>query len=299
MSKKRSVTSRDPLGLQAVGLFEAAYKQADLDNARARRLLRRGGELTNGLTKLVADLAMSTRYADEEVNSDCLYSEKYRGPRTIEEQILALAKIFNLDPSRALELAKNLPELPDGAEGWFAVLDWEDLTLTYCKVVKKVFDAVSAQRNFYSHCLDKLGPEYLRPHARTVRMLRKIRAWQNLPSGGGILIVPAQLGLRHRGRSVRRARAVFARREFGLGAVAVGSILLTHSELETRWEHLHINCAGDEYTPGDGGGWQLTPFFHFASSLKFGANWYNHVHQRYGSATGFVVLANKKGGKKF
>lgn len=294
MTKKRPSTSRDPQGLQAVGLFKAAYDQADLDNARARRILARSDELKQGLTRIVVDLAMSTRYADEEVNSDCVYSEKYRGPRLIEEQILALAKTFNLDPSRALELAKNLPELPDGAESWFAVLEWEDLTLTYGKAVKKVFSAIRAQRNFYSHCLDELGPEYLRPHARTVRMLGKIRAWQNLPSGGGILIVPAQLGLRHRGRSVRRARAVFARREFGLGAVAVGSILLTHPELETHWEHLHINCAGDEYTPGDGGGWQLAPFFHFASSLKFGANWYNHAHKRYGSATGFLPSLNKK-----
>lgn len=257
MSKKRPNTSRN----RAVGLFEAAYNQ-------------------------------------EEVDSDCVYSDKYQGPRPIEEQILALAKIFNLDPSCALELAKHLPALPDGAKGWFAILEWEDLALFYGEAVKKVFAAIKLQRNFYNHRLDELGAEYLRPHAHTVRMLGKIRAWQNPPIGGGILIVPAQLGRRHRGRSVRRARAVFARREFGLGAVAVGSILLTHPELETRWEHLHIDCAGDEYTPGSGGGWQLTPFFHFASSLKFGANWYNGAHKRYGSATGFVVLANKPGGRR-
>ena len=288
MSKKRPITSRDPQGLQAVGLFEAVYNKLNLDKASARRIVRRGSELQNGFVKLMADFSMSNQYADEEVNSDCLYSEKYQGPRPIEEQINTLAKIFNLDPNHALELARNLPELPIGAEGWFASLDWKKIALTYGEVVEKmVLAAIKSQRNFYNHRDGQLGANYLRPHARTSRMLQKFRDQYNLPVGGAILIVPAQLGLRHRGRSVRRARSVFATNEFGLGAVAVGCVLLTHPELETRWEHLQFDCAGDEYTLGDGAGWQLAPFFHFASSLKFGVRFYDCAHKRYGSATGF------------
>jgi len=45
-----------------------------------------------------------------------------------------------------------------------------------------------------------------------------------------ILVVPAQFGLRHRGRSVRRVREVMNANEFGLGVFAIGIMLLTHPE---------------------------------------------------------------------
>ena len=288
MSKKRPVTSRDLPGLHAVDLFESVYNQANLDNSRATRILRRKGELANGFAKLLTDLAMSSWYADEELNSECLYSEKYHGPRPIDEQITALAAIFNFDHSHALKLAKHLPELPHGAEGWFAVLDWKQTALTYCEVLEKVLAAIKSKRNFFNHQDGRLGAEYLRQHARTTIMLQKFRDQYGQLVGGGILIVPAQLGMWHRGRSVRRSHAVFARHEFGLDAVAVGSILLTHPELQTRWEHLQIDCAGNEYALGNDGGWQLAPSFHFASSLKFGVRLYNFADKRYGSATGFL-----------
>ena len=175
MSKKRPITSRDPQGLQAVGLFEAVYNKLNLDKASARRIVRRGSELQNGFVKLMADFSMSNQYADEEVNSDCLYSEKYQGPRPIEEQINTLAKIFNLDHSHTLKLAKHLPELPYGAEGWFAVLDWKQTALTYCEVLEKVLAAIKSKRNFFNHQDGRLGAEYLRQHARTTIMLQKFR----------------------------------------------------------------------------------------------------------------------------
>src|SRR3989344_2377111 len=124
MSKKTRqtlITSRDPKGLHAVGLFEAVYNKSKLDDARAHRLNERGGELQDGIAKLIAELSVSNQYANEEVRSNYTYPKEYKGPKPVADQIKALAKIFDLDPSHAIEFTKNLPALPEGAEGWFAI----------------------------------------------------------------------------------------------------------------------------------------------------------------------------------
>ena len=115
------ITSRDPKGLHAVGLFEAVYNKSKLDEARAQRLNERGGELQDGIVKLIAELSVSNQFADEKVRSSYTYPKEYKGPKPVADQIKTLAKIFGLDPSHAIEFAKNLPALPEGAEGWFAI----------------------------------------------------------------------------------------------------------------------------------------------------------------------------------
>src|SRR5262245_20790303 len=122
MSKNTTlITSRDPKGLHATGLFEAVYNKSKLDDTRAQRLNERGGELQDGIAKLIAELSQSDRHADEEVRSSYMYPKEYKGPKPIADQIKAVATIFGLDPTQALEYAKNLPALPEGAEGCFAV----------------------------------------------------------------------------------------------------------------------------------------------------------------------------------
>ena len=73
MSKQALITSRDTKGLHAVGLFEVIYNKAKLDDAHAQRLNERGGELQEGIAKLIEDLTLSDRYADEEVPSNYTY----------------------------------------------------------------------------------------------------------------------------------------------------------------------------------------------------------------------------------
>ncbi|MBI4215746.1 MAG: hypothetical protein HY602_03410, partial [Parcubacteria group bacterium] len=105
-----------------------------------------------------------------------------------------------------------------------------------------------------------------------------------------ILVVPAQFGLRHKGRSVRRAREVFAANEFGLGTFAIGIMLLTHLEREVQWEQLHIDCAGDEFAPCADGGFSRAPIFCFSDGkVKFNASWVDYVYVYYGSASAFLL----------
>ena len=250
------ITSRDPKGLHAVGLFEAVYNKSKLDEARAQRLNERGGELQDGIAKLIAELSVSNQYANEEVRSSYTYPKEYKGPKPIADQIKALAKIFDLDPSHAIEFAKNLPALPEGAEGWFAIPSVDalakkhfpevtDPTQKYCQAVQLVHAKIADSRSFYNYREGQITPAQLRVHARTAHALDLIAEKQK----GDILIVAAQLGMRHRGKSVRRAREVFMTNEFGLGSLAVGSIVLTHPERLVRWEELDMDCSGDEFSP--------------------------------------------------
>src|SRR3989344_1398222 len=280
------ITSRDPKGLHAVGLFEAVYNKSKLDEARAQRLNERGGELQDGIAKLIAELSVSNQYANEEVRSSYTYSKEYKGPKPINDQIKAIAKIFDLDPSQALEFAKNLPALPDGAEGWFTIPKWQTLAPTYGEAVEKVLAMIASKRKFYNYRDGQLGAEYLRQHAKTVKMFQKLGDEQK---DFDILVVPAQFGLRHKGRSVRRAREVFAANEFGLGAFAIGIMLLTHPEREVQWEQLHVDCAGDEFSPGAAGVFSHAPFFRFYGGwVKFRAVWYDYAYDVCGSASALL-----------
>lgn len=290
------ITSRDPKGLHAVGLFEAVYNKSKLDDARAQRLNERGGELQDGIAKLIAELSVSNQYANEEVRSSYTYPKEYKGPKPIADQIKAIAKIFDLDPASALEYAKSLPQLPDGAEGWFAIPSVDALAAKhfpevtdpvqkYCQAVQLVHTKIAASRSFYNYREGQITPAQLRVHARTAHALDLIAETQK----GDILIVAAQLGMRHRGRSVRRAREVFVANEFGFGSLAVGSIVLTHPERLVRWEELDMDCSGDEFAPDADGGFSVAPFFGFrGGEVKFGAYWFDGADESYGSASAFL-----------
>jgi hypothetical protein len=290
------ITSRDPKGLHAVGLFEAVYNKSKLDEARAQRLNERGGELQDGIAKLIAELSVSNQYANEEVRSSYTYPKEYKGPKPIADQIKAIAKIFGLDPSQAIEFAKNLPALPEGAEGWFAIPSVDalakkhfpevtDPVQKYCQAVQLVHAKIAASRSFYNYREGQITPAQLRVHARTAHALDLIAETQK----GDILIVAAQLGMRHRGKSVRRAREVFVANEFGLGSLAVGSIVLTHPERLVRWEELDMDCAGDEFSPEADGGFSRSPCFYFHDGgVKFGADFVGFPRGGFGSVSGFL-----------
>ena len=294
-TKKTLITSRDPKGLHAVGLFEAAYNKSKLDEAHAQRLNERGGELQDGIAKLIAELSVSNQYANEEVRSSYTYPKEYKGPKPINDQIKAIAKIFDLDPSQALEFAKNLPALPDGAEGWFAIPSVDALAKKhfpemegsgdkYCQAVQLVHAKIAASRSFYNYREGQITPAQLRVHARTAHALDLIAETQK----GDILIVPCQLGMRHRGKSVRRAREVFVANEFGLGSLAVASIILTHPE-RIREEGLDMDCSGDEFATDADGDLSHAPIFYFGGgNVEFCVYWFAHARKYCGPASAFL-----------
>lgn len=185
------------------------------------------------------------------VQVGCVYPVAYQGPKSIGEQIKKLAKIFRLNSKPALEFAKHLPPLPDGAEGWFAVPSLEALMNKYCQEFATV---ANRYRRAIKLVQEKIMLEWpllaqgsmleLRLSARTIKASELIAKVQP----GDIQIIAAQLGMRYGGKSVAEASEQFAANEFGLGSVAVGAIILTHLERikEPNSTTLHMNCTGDE-----------------------------------------------------
>ena len=277
------ITSRDPKGLQATSIFEAAYNQANLDDPRAQRLNENGGELKAGILKLIADLSVSDKYKGEEVESSYGYLSGYK-PKGIPEQVAILKTHFpNLDYSR-LAVAQVFV----GAEGAFAIPNWRKLAETYNEAVQIVLAKLSDTRKgkFYNYRTSEMGPANLRESDRKAAFMQKYFELQDNPD---VAVMAAQFGLTHRGRSVRRVREVMRANESGLGAFEVGVMLLTHSERLQHYDDLWVDCAGDEFKPGDGRGFPCAPLFDFSvGKLEFDAAEVGRAHDYYGTASGFL-----------
>lgn len=295
------VTVRDPKGLKFVSVVESIYNKAKLSEEEAQRVNE-----TPGLTTLVAGFIKKNRsitmFASEEIESIYGYLSGYTKPGMIITQTNRLRELFPglgyTNQDLCQQIGSGEVKLPENAEGWFAIPNWNKnpkiFGETYSSALQKVLEAIKQAHNgkFCNDCEDCLDRKCLRQLARTDKFFRQHSKAQDNPD---ILIVPAQFGIRHRGRSVGRARAVMNSQEFGLGAFAVGCMLLTHLERLQQDEDLRIDCAGDEIDPGDGGGFLHAPYFAFEkdrvkldeSNISSGGQFATLLY--YGTASGFLI----------
>ena len=207
-------------------------------------------------------------------------------PKGITEQTNILRQLFPGVGFADEKIAEQ--PLPPNTEGWFAIPKWETMATTYGEAVQKVLDMIKETRGgkFYNYRDGKLGPQYLRQSAKSVKAFQKLGTEQK---DHDILVVAAQFGLRHRGRSVRRAREVMNASEFGLGAFAIGIMLLTHPERLKHYDDLWIDCAGDEFSYDGDGRFDSAPFFRFYDGgVGFGADGVGGADGCYGSASASV-----------
>src|SRR3989344_453808 len=307
------ITSRDPKGLHATRLFEVAYNNSKLNGARAQRLNECGGELQDGIAKLIAKLSVSGQFADEEVRSSYAYPEGYVANPTLEENLADLEKelatlracfpeLATADYNRAFveRICRGEIKLPEGAERWTLIPKWETLVAdlpagrqAYGEAGEKVLEMIASKRKFYNYRDGQLGANHLRQHGKSVEGFGKLGDEQKANGQPcDILVVPAQFGLRHKGRSVRLVREVFTESEFGLGAFAIGIMVLTHPERLVQWEQLHVDCAGDEFSSDAEGDFSFSraPLFVFYDGkVKFYARWYDRARENCGSASAFVT----------
>ncbi len=264
---------------------DKALAEVGLDKNGLQKLIENGDEFQARIIAGIRELSVSNQFADEEVESSYGYLSGYK-PKGITEQTNILRQLFP-GISYADEKLVEQP-LPANAEGWFAIPKWQSVAKTYEEAVKKVLELIKQQRKgkFYNYREGKIGARYLRQHERTVKRLEALAEQQK---GHDILVVAAQFGLRHRGRSDRRSREVFTVNEFGLGTFEIGCMILTHPERLQHYDDLWIDCAGDEYAPGAGGGFSGVPCFGFFDGrVGFGAGWVGGPRARYGSVSGFL-----------
>jgi len=234
-------------------------------------------------------------YTSEVVNSDYTYPKEYKGPKCILDQIDMVEKQWGLDGSYARSFVANIKKLPDGAEGWFAIPKVSAVAKKhfpaitnpaeqYCEAVKLVLTKLAESRSFTNYREGEIIPEKLRVHLRTAGFIEELENQQQ----GDILIIAVQYGMRHRGKSIRRARETFASNEFGLGSFALGCMALIHPERYVRWEELDTDCPGDEFSPDADGVFSKSPIFIFYVRLKFDTNGVSDANDNYGSASAFV-----------
>lgn len=281
---------------------EKTIAEFGLDKDGAQRVHARGNEFAEVIRIAViaslSDLSVTDKFKDEEVASTYGYFSGYKKPKGLTEQCNRLREPFpgigfaNLDLVGAIE--RGEVTLPQHAEGWFSIPDWTKNPIifgaAYGEALQKMFDTIRVTRNgkFHNYRDGQLGPELLRQTEHTENFFRELSEAQGNPD---ILIVPAQFGIRHRGRSVRRAREVIVSSsgEFGLGAFAVGAMILTHPERLMNYNDLRIDCAGDEFAPEAGGDFSRAPCFYFdGGGLEFGTIFVGYPREGYGSASGFL-----------
>lgn len=244
----------------------------------------------------LAELSNTDKFKDEEVSSTYGYLSGY-APKGLTEQCNRLRELFsgvgfaNLDLLAQIE--KGEVTLPVGAEGWFAIPNWiknqSIFGSAYSAALQKVLDTIKRTRNgkFYNYRDGQLDEKRLRQSAQLQKFWADLSEAQGSPD---ILIVPAQFGIRHRGRSVRCAREIFLINEFGLGAFAVGIMILTHPERLMHYDDLWIDCSGDEFDDPDAVvRFDRAPIFRFyVGRVEFGAHWFDDAYGYYGSASAFV-----------
>src|SRR3989344_4106562 len=262
---------------------ERALKETALDRAALQKLIENGDEFQARIVTGIKELSVSNQFADEEVQSSYAYHKGYK-VKGITEQTNILRQLFPGIGFADEKLAEQ--PLPPNAEGWFAIPKWQTLAPPYGEAVEKVLAMIGSKRTFYNYRKGQTGPEYLRQHAKTVKMFQKLGDEQK---DHDILVVPCQFGLRHKGRSIRRDREVFMANEFGLGAFAIGIMLLTHPKREVQLEQLHVDCAGDEFSPDADGGFSYAQLFFFrGGEVRFSAYWCDHASGCCGSASAFL-----------
>ena len=240
-----------------------------------------GGAVENAITSVINRLTIDQFHLEELEN-------RYRDfigyePKTLKYQISTFTR--GLVNGKLLEMIKRrqIVRRP-GAEGWFVVPHWSSDGDTYQEALENVLTRLKKAYSgrFINKCDGKLGPEYLSQTPEKINAMNIVQQAQ----GTDLLIVAAQLGFKHCGRSSRRACAIMNDGEFSLGAYEVGIILLTHST------NLGIYCAGDKYSPcADGDLDNYVLCFDFEDgNLVLSCRRTRTPNGGYGTASGFLLF---------
>lgn len=280
------VTARDPKGIKLTDLFAAAVNSEGLDEDQAQRVIE-NPEFSADLRTTLRKFATPQEFANEEVSSNYGYLSGYREPKSIGAQLKILRELFPTAQSASMNTQIILSGNQPGSEGLFAIPRWQLIAPTYGQAVELVLEALKKQRKgkFENYRQGQLGSDRLRETDQKRLALERLASQQ---AGYDILVVAAQFGLRHRGRSVRRARAVMGGQEFGLGACEIGIMLLTRPERLKTHDDLWIDSAGDEYSPGADGQFGSVPYFSFRDGqLEFDTYWVSAASDGCGSASAF------------
>ncbi len=290
LAPSRPVTSRDSKGIKFMSIVAAAYDKALLSDGGdgEAQCVNDAPGLKGVIDRFINENRRNIdKFKNEEVRSRCGYPQGFK-PKDIVEQVTILQQVFSGVGFSANRDIARAP-LPQHADGYYVIPRWQSIAPTYGEAVRKVFGALRQSRGDHFRDCSKgnIGPKYLRQLGCSVAMFNRFEAQQ---PGHSALIIPAQFGLRHRGRSVRRAREVITGTpgEFGLGVFAVGTMLLTHPERMIEEKDLCVDCSGDEYSLCADGDFSFgASFFWHEGELRFVTSNSKEAYEAFGTASGF------------
>ena len=277
--------------------IEEVITELSLSKDDGQHVVEHGDEfiqtIRNTVRTSLKELSVS-KFADEEVSSNYGYLSGYK-PNSLTEQTNRLRELFPgigfANQDLLMQIEKGEIKLPQHTEGWFAIpnlmKNQNIFGSTYSEALQKILNVLKQTRNgnFYNYREGEIDEKHIRQSARTQKFFKELSDAQGNPD---ILIVPAQCGIRHRGRSVRRVREIFLVNECGLGSFAIGIMLLTHPERLQNYNDLWIDCAGDEFKSDYEASFSRAPLFLFLDDrLGFGAGGVSRAVGGYGSASAF------------
>jgi len=293
---KTLIASESPRGREILRNMALGLDAAGLDEAGLQRIVERARELQKGTTTLATELSITDRYIDQQVASACAYPPEYQGAKDLHAQLQALVGILpGLDPEPALRWYNDVYtklEVPDWVEGVFAVPsefalqrlfhpNIIDRAEAYCASVNLLMGKLASSRPSYNYRDGQIDQSHLWRTERTTLMLDALWEMQDKPD---FIVLPAQLGMRHRGRSVLRAHECFVASEFGGGSLEGLPITLTHPERFVRWEQLRMDLAGDEFSSGADGQADEAPYLDFYDGeVKFDAYYHGNAYENFGA----------------
>ncbi len=218
-------------------LIEDGLDDLNLSKESAQRLIEKGGQFQGEMKELVRRL--SYRYPGEEPGAYLPGG----APKSVADQVARLREFFPELGSYDEAIERKI--LPKGADGWFAIPRWKIFGDNYGQVILTLLDLLKRERGgkFQNYRAGQLRAGSIRQSKEQKEVFGMIERTQK---GHDILIIPAQFGSLYRGLSASNARKAMSKRECGLGAFAVGIMILLNQRLINS-NDLWINCAGDEF----------------------------------------------------
>ena len=277
---------------------------AGLDKDGAERL-KGNPEFTQSLREFtvrrIGELSVTNQFSNEEVSSTYAYRSGYKPEgEDIDRQVELLQKLFpglgDANPEYLQQVKSGVVKVPTHGEKFFAIPNiWKKGGIpaifgsTYSGALQKVLDKIEETREgkFHNFRKGQIDEKHIRQSARTKKFMGELSEAQGNPD---ILIICAQFGIRHRGRSVRRGREVIAGTsgEFGLGAFTIGTMLLTHPNRLEHYDDLWLDCDDEFDDPASDVRFGRSPCFSFSGDkVGFDASYVGPADECYGVSSGF------------
>lgn len=224
------------------------------------------------------------------------YPKNYQ-VKNIEDQIQLISSVFGLYLTYAKIFSKNLKKLTKakGPEAYFAIPKISAVAGKYFPEIKDEKEKYYNVTNFILSLLAKsLGlslenkEEILKKCSMSKKTSEKLLELESIQEGD-ILIIPAQFGKYHAGKTTDEAISTFADNEFGLDIYILGCMLLTHPERKPNCKELSICCTGNEIESSAFKSKAIPTFFlNEDNNLDLGVTFKSHCSSLSGNPTGFT-----------